>query len=112
INLTKFFTWTGLLLILVAAGIFKYAIHDFQEAGVLPGLTNHAFDISGVLDPSTWYAALAGGMFNITPTPSVLEAIAWVAYAVPVLVVFLRPGRKTAPAHAPAQAGTVSTSSV
>src|SRR5262249_20296935 len=70
INLTKFFTWTGLLLILVAAGIFKYGVHDFQEAGVLPGLSSHAFDISGVLDPSTWYASLLAGMFNMTPNPT------------------------------------------
>ncbi|MBO3751609.1 FTR1 family protein [Streptosporangiaceae bacterium NEAU-GS5] len=92
INLTKFFTWTGLLLILVAAGIFKYGVHDLQESGVLPGLNTFAFDISSVLDPSAWYSALLSGMFNITPTPSVLETIAWVGYAVPVLVLFLRPG--------------------
>jgi high-affinity iron transporter len=94
INLTKFFTWTGLLLILVAAGIFKYGVHDFQEAGVLPGLSNNAFDISGVLDPTTWYASLLSGMFNITPQPTVLEVVAWCAYAVPVLVLFLVPGRR------------------
>jgi high-affinity iron transporter len=113
INLTKFFTWTGLLLILVAAGIFKYGVHDFQEAGVLPGLSSHAFDISGVLDPSTWYASLLAGMFNITPNPTVLEVIAWVAYAVPVLALFLLPGPgKSAPkptAHAPAGAPSPTT---
>ncbi|NUR70764.1 MAG: iron transporter [Hamadaea sp.] len=91
INLTKFFTWTGLLLILVAAGIFKYGVHDFQEAGVLPGLSTKAFDISGVLDPTTWYASLLSGMFNITPEPTVLEVVAWVAYVVPVLILFLLP---------------------
>jgi high-affinity iron transporter len=101
INLTKFFTWTGLLLILVAAGIFKYGVHDFQESGVLPGLSHHAFDISGVLDPSTWYASLLSGMFNITPQPTVLELIAWFAYAVPVLVLFLLPARRKAVQSAP-----------
>jgi high-affinity iron transporter len=100
INLTKFFTWTGGLLILVAAGILKYGVHDFQEAGVLPGLNRLAFDISSVLDPSTWYAALLAGMFNITPAPTVLEMVAWLAYAVPVLVLFLRPTRR-GPAPAP-----------
>jgi high-affinity iron transporter len=101
INLSVFFTWTGALLILVAAGILKYGVHDFQEANVLPGLNNLAYDISGVLDPSAWYTALLTGMFNITPTASVLETIAWAAYAIPVLVFFLRPARKKAPVVTP-----------
>ncbi|SCF09305.1 high-affinity iron transporter [Micromonospora haikouensis] len=102
INLSTFFTWTGALLILVAAGILKYGVHDFQEAGVLPGLNDLAFDISATLDPSTWYAALLAGMFNVTPAPSVLETVAWVAYAVPVLVLFLRRPAPPAGASAPA----------
>ncbi|WP_406037697.1 FTR1 family protein [Micromonospora sp. NBC_00898] len=107
INLSKFFTWTGALLILVAAGILKYGVHDFQEAGALPGLNNHAFDISSVLDPSTWYAALLAGMFNITAAPSVLEMVAWVAYALPVLALFLRkPATPAKPAAAPATPAT------
>ncbi|MET8082779.1 iron uptake transporter permease EfeU [Micromonospora sp. NPDC005194] len=103
INLSKFFTWTGALLILVAAGILKYGVHDFQESGVLPGLNDLAFDITSTLDPTTWYAALLAGMFNVTPAPTVLETIAWIAYAVPVLALFLRPTRRTpAPAAATA----------
>ncbi|WFE60173.1 iron uptake transporter permease EfeU [Micromonospora sp. WMMD712] len=109
INLSVFFTWTGALLILVAAGILKYGVHDFQEAGVLPGLNDLAFDISATLDPSTWYAALLAGMFNVTPAPSVLETVAWVAYAVPVLALFLRrpapPTGAGAPAPSAAAAG-------
>ena len=111
INLGTFFTWTGVLLILVAAGIFKYGVHDFQEAG-LPGLNTHAFDIASWYDPGAWYAALLTGMFNITPQPTIAETIAWVAYAAVVLTLFLwpsgrRPVRRDAPApasadHAPA----------
>jgi len=101
INLSVFFTWTGALLILVAAGILKYGVHDFQEANVLPGLNDLAYDVSGVLDPSAWYTALLTGMFNITPTASVLETVAWAAYGIPVLVLFLRPARKRAPAVTP-----------
>jgi high-affinity iron transporter len=101
INLTRFFTWTGVLLVLVAAGILKYGIHDFQEAGVLPGLNTIAFDITGVLDPNAWYSALLAGMFNITARPTVLETVVWVAYAVPVLLLFLAPARR-GPAAGPA----------
>jgi high-affinity iron transporter len=101
INLTRFFTISGVLLVFVAAGIFKYGVHDFQEAGVLPGLGVHAFDISGVLDPASWYGAAIAGMFNITATPTVLETIAYVGYLIPVLLAFLWPShRPTAPAPA------------
>ncbi|GGN38662.1 high-affinity iron transporter [Actinoplanes campanulatus] len=98
INLTVFFTVTGVLLILVAAGILKYGVHDLQESGVLPGLNTLAYDVSAALDPSAWYTALLTGMFNVTPTASVVEAVAWIAYAVPVLVLFLRPARIAVPA--------------
>jgi high-affinity iron transporter len=96
INLTVFFTVTGSLLVLVAAGIFKYGVHDLQESGVVPGIGTLAFDVSDVYDPTTWYGSLLGGMFNITPAPTVLETVAWVAYGVPVLVLFLRRPRGAA----------------
>jgi high-affinity iron transporter len=96
VNLSTFFTVSGVLLIFVAAGIFKYGIHDFQEAGVLGGGGNLAFDITDVLDPTSWYGAAISGMFNITGAPSVLETIAWVVYLVPVLAVFLWPARTPA----------------
>jgi high-affinity iron transporter len=90
INLATFFTWTGVLLVLVAAGIFKYGIHDFQEAG-LPGLGTRAFDIASWYDPDAWYAALLTGMFNLTAQPTVAETVGWVAYAAVVLTLFLWP---------------------
>ncbi|GAA1653466.1 FTR1 family protein [Nonomuraea maheshkhaliensis] len=101
INLTRFFTWTGLLLILVAAGIFKYGVHDLQEANLLPGLSTYAFDLSAVLPADSWYGALLAGMLNITPQPSVAETVAWAVYLLPTLFLFLRPSR-TQPSPAPA----------
>jgi high-affinity iron transporter len=100
INLSRFFTVSGVLLVFVAAGILKYGIHDFQEAGVLPGLDVLAFDVSGVLDPNSWYGATIAGIFNITAAPTVLEMVAYLAYLLPVLVAFLWPART--PAAAPA----------
>jgi high-affinity iron transporter len=54
------------------------------------------------LPPDSWYAELLRGMFNLTPAPSVLECVAWVAFAVPVLLLFLRPASTKAPQKAPA----------
>ncbi|WP_200958819.1 iron uptake transporter permease EfeU [Nocardioides sp. Root190] len=90
INLTWFFTVTGVLLILVAGGVLSYGIHDLQEIDVLPGLNSTLYDVSHVIDPNAWYGALLGGMFNFTPAPTVLEAVAWVLYVVPVTTLYLR----------------------
>ena len=49
IDLAKFFKYTGVLLIVVAAGILSYGIGALQTVGWLPGLSDRAFDIS------SWY---------------------------------------------------------
>ena len=93
INLGKFFRYTGILLIVVAAGILAYGIHDLQEAGVLPGLNNLAFDVSAAIPPDSWYGTLLKGIFNFSPNTTWLQAVAWVLYVGIVLTLFLRPVR-------------------
>ncbi|MFN2540226.1 MAG: FTR1 family protein, partial [Mycobacteriales bacterium] len=81
----------------------SYGIHDLQEAGTLPGLNSLAFDVSGTIPPSSWYGTLLKGVFNFQPATTVLQAVGWVAYLVPVLVLFFRPARAAAPTAAPKQ---------
>jgi high-affinity iron transporter len=97
INLAKFFTWTGFGLIIVAAGVFAYGVHDLQEAGSLPGLNNLAFDVSGAVPPDSWYGTLLKGVLNFSPATTWLEAAAWLCYVIPVMVLFLRPARASTP---------------
>ncbi|MFA6575419.1 MAG: iron uptake transporter permease EfeU [Nocardioides sp.] len=94
INLTRFFTWTGAFLIVVAAGVLAYGVHDLQEAAFLPGLQTLAFDVSHVIPPGSWYGTLLKGIFNFSPASTVLEAVAWVAYVVPVSYLFFRMTRR------------------
>ncbi|MFI1409047.1 iron uptake transporter permease EfeU [Streptomyces sp. NPDC020707] len=93
INLAKFFTWTGGMLVVVAAGVLAYGVHDLQEADFLPGLTNKAFDISGTVPPDSWYGTLLKGVFNFQPDPTVVQVVVWVLYLVPTLAFFLAPSR-------------------
>ncbi len=104
LDLGKFFTVTGVLLIFVAAGILAYGVHDLQEARFLPGLNTLAFDVSAAVPADSWYGVLLKGVFNFSPQTTVLEAVVWVLYVAVVLTLFLRPtssrGREPAPAAA------------
>ncbi|MGW0290515.1 iron uptake transporter permease EfeU [Streptomyces tuirus] len=97
INLAKFFTWTGGMLVVVAAGVLAYGFHDLQEADFLPGLTNKAFDISGTIPPDSWYGTLLKGVFNFQPDPTTLQVGVWLLYLVPTLALFLAPTMTPAP---------------
>jgi high-affinity iron transporter len=91
LNLATFFKVTGAGLIVVAAGVLAYGFHDLQEAGILPGLHNLAFDVSEQIPPSSWYGTLLKGVFNFSPATTWLELVAWVGYLVPTMVLFFRP---------------------
>lgn len=91
INLSMFFRCTGIALIVVAAGILSYGVHDLQEAAFLPGLGSLAFDVSNAVPPDSWYGTLLKGTVNFTPNTTWLQAIAWTTYLAVVMTLFLRP---------------------
>jgi high-affinity iron transporter len=92
LNLGTFFRWTGAGLVVVAAGVLAYGLHDFQEAGWLTfgGLGRVVFDATGVLPPSSWWGSMFKGLFSISAAPTRLELAAWFVYLVPTMALFLR----------------------
>lgn len=103
INLSRFFLWTGLFLIVVAAGVLSYGIGDLQEAGVLPGNGQAAYSLATVIPPSSWYGVVLAGLFNYTAEPTWARLIAWALYLAVVTPLFLRvasaKARPAAPSH-------------
>ncbi|MFC4031746.1 iron uptake transporter permease EfeU [Streptomyces polygonati] len=97
INLAKFFTATGVVLIVIASGVLGYGLRDLQEGGVLPGKGAYAVDLSAHVDSGSWYATLVQGVFNLTPTMTWLQIVTYAAYLAVVMTLFVHGVRKPVP---------------
>jgi high-affinity iron transporter len=98
LNLSKFFTWSGAFLIIVAAGVLSYGIHEWQEAGLLPGDADKAFNVSAAIPADSWYGVILRGTIGFTPEMSWLQVAGWIGFAAIVLTLFLRQMKAKTPA--------------
>src|SRR5579875_2943578 len=97
INLSKFFRATGLVLVLVAAGLVVNALHTAHEAGWLNAGQGSTFDLTWLVNPGSVQSSLLTGMLGLQPRPVVIEVIGWLVYFVPVAsFVAWPPGRSPA----------------
>jgi high-affinity iron transporter len=97
INLSRFFRITGLVLVVIAAGLVMTAVHTANEAGWLNFGQNQALDLSWLVRPGTPLESFVTGVLGIQPYPVWIEVIAYVAYLVPMLVLMSWPqGRRPA----------------
>jgi len=100
LNLARFFRVTGLVLVVVAAGLVMTAFHTASEAGWLTVGQAQAFDLSWLVRPGTPVSSLLTGVLGIQPFPAWIEVIAWLAYLIPMVVIVAWPAgqaRKRAP---------------
>jgi high-affinity iron transporter len=91
IDLARFFRVTGVVLVLVAAGLVASALHTAHEAGWLNGLQAQALDLRWLVDPGSVRSALLTGMLGLQPQPTVGEVGGYLLYAVPMLLFVLWP---------------------
>ena len=88
IDLRRFFSITGIVLIFVSAGLMAFAVAEFGEAGWFAN-TGKLFDLNSVLPASSPLGTLLAGLFGYRAAPTPLEFLAWIAYLVPVLLLFV-----------------------
>jgi len=91
IDLARFFRFTGVVLVLVAAGLVASAAHTAHEAGWVTGMQNQALDLTWLVEPGSIRSALLTGMLGLQPRPTELEVLVYVAFAVPMLLFVLWP---------------------
>ncbi|NVM36427.1 MAG: FTR1 family protein [Candidatus Lokiarchaeota archaeon] len=89
INLSKFFKATNIILILFAAGIITYGLHEFIEAGIINPIIEEVWNIKHIL-PETFpdgnsatpvwleiIGSLLKALFGYNANPALLEVIVY-----------------------------------
>ena len=102
INLARFFKATGLVLVLVAAGLLMTVAHTAHEAGWVNSAQGQAVDLQWLVRPGTVVSSLLTGVLGVQPRPTVAEVTVWLVYAVPMLALVAWPRRAARPARTPA----------
>lgn len=89
INIKKFFNVTNVVLILFAAGLVAYGAHELQEAGIIPTVVEHVWDINPAVNPDGSYQVLhekgyigsiLKGLFGYNGNPSLIEVLSYISY--------------------------------
>jgi len=91
INLSKFFNYTGIALVVVAAGVLSYGIHEYQELGWLPGADFFVWDVTSVIAKESLIGGVLAGTIGFDTTTSLLQFVLWAAYLAVVLAIYLKP---------------------
>lgn len=98
LSLRGFFSATNALLIIFAAGLVGLGVHEFNEAGIIPSVVEHVWDINGILSDKSEIGLLLKALVGYNGNPSLTEVAAYVLYLVTIIAVVLMKRQRTEPA--------------
>ena len=104
LNLRRFFLITNILLIVFAAGLVAYGVHELNEAMIIPAVIEHVWDINWLLDENSFVGGLMKVLFGYNGNPSRTEVLAYITYCVVVVFALFRSQTVPAPVGKTAQA--------
>jgi high-affinity iron transporter len=86
LDLRRFFRMTGFLLILFAAGLVAHGVHEFNEAGLIPAVIEHVWNVNPILDESSTLGSMFNALFGYNGNPSLTEVLAYLTYFVTIFI--------------------------
>lgn len=99
LNLARFFRWTGVFILFVAAGLLAGSLRALHEAGLWNGLQGRVWDLSGVLPETDATGTVLSGLLGYRESPTLGELLVWLGFLAVTLFLYLR--------AAPAPSGTL-----
>ena len=97
LNLGRFFRITGIVLVIIAAGLVMTAVHTANEANWITVGQTPWYDLSWLVRPGTVVSSLVTGVLGIQPYPVDIEALAYALYLIPMLALVTLPSRRRGP---------------
>lgn len=91
LDLRRFFRWTGIFILFVAAGLFASSVKALHEAGIWNAPLEPVYDLSRSLPESSPLGTVLSGLLGYREAPSLGEFIAWAGFLAVMLPLFLRP---------------------
>lgn len=91
LNLRAFFNVTSVLLLLFSAGLLAHGIHEFHEAGLIPPVIKHIWDVNPILPENSTLGSFLKAIFGYNGNPSLVEVLAHAAYLLLVGWAYFRP---------------------
>ena len=91
LDLRRFFRWTGVFIILVAAGLASSVLRNLHEAGIWNHLQQPVWDLTRTLPVGSIPGAILSGLFGYHDAPVLGEVLVWAAVLSVTLWLFLRP---------------------
>ncbi|MBP2029499.1 high-affinity iron transporter [Methanohalophilus levihalophilus] len=79
-HLSTFFNITTIFLILFAAGLAAHGVHELQEAGVIPIVIEHVWDMNNIIDENGLGGSILKSLFGYNGNPSLLEVFSYAGY--------------------------------
>lgn len=89
INLRTFFRVTSVVLVLFAAGMIAYGVHELQEAGIIPIINEHVWNINNILDENSPLGQILKGLVGYNGNPSLIEVTVYVSFLVGIIIFYV-----------------------
>jgi high-affinity iron transporter len=80
LNLQRFFSVTGILLVFFAAGLVARGVHELNDAHWIPTIVAHIWNASRILSDQSAPGQALAALFGYNESPSLTETLAYVLY--------------------------------